>query len=71
MLVMYACGVDIHARQYDTVPILTIVVTDSVLTPQGTGHTLHSFSTPPHKQPWCELSASVGPAVCKAFQPGS
>ena len=35
MLVMYACGVDIHARQYDTVPILTIVVTDSVLTPQG------------------------------------
>ena len=32
---MYACGVDIHARQYDTVPILTIVVTDSVLTPQG------------------------------------
>ena len=35
MLVMYACGVDIHARQYDTVPILTIVVTDSALTPQG------------------------------------
>ena len=64
---MYACGVDIHARQYDTVPILTIVVTDSVLTPQGIRSILNAAPLTNS----LGVSASVGPAVCKAFQPGS
>ena len=58
---MYPCGVDIHARQYDTVPILTIVVTDSVLTPQG----IRSILNAPSQTALLGVSASVGPAVCK------